>query len=164
MELLVTSVLTTMAGLTLGDKPPILPTIGAGTSKFRNCTNRAPGITNHMIPTTKTKPEIAMSPNKDRLWTIRNRWWSMSTTVRHLPRSISWPLFSGTFLTMTDRPTWPYWNDWSTPIRIRSRSSRRQTWPTLPAIWPRPRPSCRRQRLKWRHSQISAIDPVPKML
>ena len=42
-----------------------------------------------------------------------------AASLRHRSKSTNWPPSFGTFSTMIDRPTWPYWRNWSTdPIQI----------------------------------------------
>ena len=70
---------------------------------------------------------------------------------------------SGTFSTMTGMPTWQYSNDSRIQMMtwqdIRSRSSRQQTWLTLPVTWQNLPAHCQIKPFEWRHFPTSAIEP-----
>ena len=107
--------------------------------------------------TAETKQERPKDLSPDLIWTIQILWLSIPEQPPHPSRSTNWPPFFGTFSTMIDRPTWPSWNDWRTQIRIRFRSSRRQTWPTLQATWLRLLTNWRNKRHRWRRFPKSVI-------
>ena len=86
----------------------------------------------------------------------------MLISIHLLSRSINWQRSSGTFSTMTGRPTWPY----SNVLRIlketfpdtQFRSSRRQTWLILPATWRNLQGLCQTKHDAWRHYLMTACE------
>ena len=129
-----------------------------GISKFLKCTKRETGNTTRKSLTAGTKQEKAKNTCRDQIWKTRTLSSSMPKPLRHRVRSTSWPLFFGTFSTMTERPTWPFSRNWRTQEWTQSRSSRQQTWPTLLATWLRRLANCRNKLHRWRRSPTSAIE------
>ena len=153
-----TYALVETVGLTLGINPPNLPTTGDGISKFQKYPRMAIGI--HIT----MKLRKAQYPYKDPAWMIQTPLPPMLTLLRHLSRFNNWQPSSGTFSTMTEMPTWQYSNDSRIQMMtwqdIRSRSSRQQTWLTLPVIWQNLLAHCQIKPFEWRHFQTSAIEPA----
>ena len=151
-----TYVLVETVGLTLGINPPNLPTIGDGISKFQKYPRMEIGI--HIT----MKLRKAHYPYKDPAWMIQTPLPPMLTLLRHLSRFNNWQPSSGTFSTVTGMPTWQYSNDSRIQMMtwqdIRSRSSRQQTWLTLPVIWQNLLAHCQIKPSEWRHFQTSAIE------
>ena len=122
-----------MAGLTHGINPLRSPTIGVAIFRFLRSHRLAIG--GHI----KTKFQKALNRYKFPAWMTPILSLPMLTSIPLLFRFINWQRSSGTFSTMTGRPTWPYSNVWKilteTFPDTRFRSSRRQTWLILLATW-----------------------------
>ena len=144
-----TFVLVETVGLDPGINPPNLPTTGDAISKFQKCPWMEIGI-----PITM-KFQKAQHPYKDPAWKTPTPSPPMWTSLHHLSRFNNWQLSSGTFSTMTGMPTWQYSNDSRIQMMtwqdIRSRSSRQQTWLTLPVTWQNPPVHCQIKPFAWRH-------------
>ena len=145
-----------MAGLTHGINPPSSPTTGVAIFRFRRSLRMEIGIP------VKMKLQKALSRCMNPAWMTPILSLPMLTSIHLLSRSINWQRSSGTFSTMTGRPTWPYSNV-SRILKVtfpdtQFRSSRRQIWLILPATWRNLHGLCQTKHGAWRHYLTKACE------
>ena len=156
MGLLATFAPVETVGLTLGLNQTYLPITGAAIST--SLKRSKPVLT--LVG--KRKNEKVQRQARNPIWRTQIPWLPMLISIHLLSRFINWLFFFGTFSTMIETQIRPFWNDWKTLMKtcrdIRFRSSRRQTWLTLPAIWQKPLAIWRTKPITWRPSLTSASE------